>query len=127
MYDNGNHGQGGSDIVRLSSFLRHAAGIPEQSLEILKEYNFPVPVVQPSAQLACVDMLYFYMEQCRRWDSLEEWRSGTGAWAAVGKHMRFQPGLVGLAEDYLRHAFGVPAGEPIPLYFSVHIRRGGEW
>ena len=37
-----------------------------------------------------------------------------GTWRAVGRYMRFQPGLVKMSEDYLRDVWGLGWDEDIP-------------
>ena len=53
-----------------------------------------------------------------------DWHYGEGAWLNVGVHMRWQPGLVKLADDMLRDLFGLWWNEEIPTYMAIHIRRG---
>jgi hypothetical protein len=114
-----------SDLRLLSEFARDASGAPQESLHLLDELNRTHPSVLPDPQLFCLDVVFWYAEQPRRWDFHTEWREGAGVWAAVGRHARFQPGLVRIADDYLRHAFGVSRQQAVPPFFAMHIRRGG--
>jgi hypothetical protein len=115
----------GSDLRQLSEFAVDGHGGPQESLELLDELNKTRPSVVPDPQLFCLDVVFWYAEQPKRWDFHTEWREGSGVWAAVGRHARFQPALVRLADDYLRHALGVSQDQAIPPFFAMHVRRGG--
>ena len=80
----------------------------------------------PDDQLACMDSTYYALVDPERYDLGDEWRSGMGTWSAVGRYMRFQPGLVRMARDLLRDIWGLGWGDDVPEYMAVHIRRGGE-
>jgi hypothetical protein len=122
-----NIGEGGSSMDMLAKFLENPPAYPdEDSLQTMEKFSLPIPDVLPDPRLACLDLVYFYHVEPKRFGIIDEWRAGQGVWQAVGKHMRFQPGLVRLAEGYLRHAFGVAQGQPIPPYMAVHVRRDGE-
>ncbi|GFZ52406.1 hypothetical protein JCM24511_10179 [Saitozyma sp. JCM 24511] len=114
----------GTDFVKVSRFMRDAYDIRQESLQTLDHNNRARPSVLPDPRLFCIDEVFWYIEQPQRWHRHAEWLSGTGGWAAVGKHLRFQPALVRLADDYLLHAFGLRPDETLPLFFAVSIRRG---
>lgn len=84
----------------------------------------PDPPVWPDAHVACIDTTFGFVEQINRYDVGGEYRSGTGAWAAVGNRMRFSPGIERIGEMYLREILGVRGD--VPPFIAVHIRRGGE-
>ncbi|GFZ47020.1 hypothetical protein JCM24511_04246 [Saitozyma sp. JCM 24511] len=118
--------ESGSDFLKLARFARDANGVPQESFQALDQLNLPRPSLLPDPELFCIDDLFWYSEQPQRWDFHTEWRVGSGAWAIVGKYLRFQPALVGLADRYLRHAFGLQTRQALPPFFAVHIRRGAE-
>lgn len=66
----------------------------------------PDPSVWPDPHLACIDSTFGFGEQIDRYDVGGEYRSGTGAWAAVGNRMRFSRGVERIGEMYLREIFG---------------------
>ncbi|KAG9017681.1 hypothetical protein FRB90_000271 [Tulasnella sp. 427] len=74
----------------------------------------------PDDQIMCFDNLYYVGAS-----KLFEWEKDySPAWRFVGKHARFHPKMVKLAEQYLRKAFGLSDGELIPKFISMHIRHG---
>lgn len=115
----------GADLVKISSFMRDAQAVPEESLQTLDQLDRQRPSVLPDPRLFCIDEVFWYIDQPQRWHRHAEWHSGSGAWAAVGKHVRYQPALVRLADEYLLHAFGMGSDQSLPPFFAVHIRRGG--
>jgi hypothetical protein len=104
------------NILSLAHHLavNHDEAIPAESIELLKNRALPVPSHGPSDRLAAVDMVYHFLERPSKIGLLSEWSEGLGTWATVGKHMRFQPGVVKLAESYLRMVFGLSEGASIP-------------
>lgn len=93
----------------------------------MKEIGKTYPSNMPENQLACVDQVYWCYTHPLRRDLHGEWHAGDGVWSNIGVHMRFQPGLVRLAQDYLRHLFGISLAHPdapLPEYMALHIRRG---
>ena len=93
---------------------RREATVPPGSRELLELHSFAEPDVLPEDHVACIDSLYWVMEDPDRGNLHLEMQGGTGMWGLVGKYMRFQPGLVKLAGDYLLHAFDLPPGSPVP-------------
>lgn len=122
----GMHGSELSDIRRFSTFVADTVSTPEESLAILDSLSLPRPEMRPDPHLFCVDTVYWQHVQPELSDLHTSWRHGTGVWQSVGQYMRFQPALVRLADDYLRYLFGTPRDNPLPPFFAVHIRRGGE-
>ena len=101
--------------------------LPWDSSNRLEELNMTIPPVLPSNRLACSDSVY-YGKDYPFWDRAgSEWREGRGAWQAIGQHMHFQPGLIRMADDMLRHMWDLAWDEEVPLYMAVHIRRGGKF
>ncbi|KAF8610173.1 hypothetical protein BDV93DRAFT_517351 [Ceratobasidium sp. AG-I] len=75
--------------------------------------------LEPDDKMLCFDLLY-YVGLANE----EEWAMDYAPyWKTVGTHMYWAPKLLELAEGYLRRHFGVQAGEPIPPFVSVHVRR----
>lgn len=81
--------------------------------------NFPIMMssrqrqkgLRPDERLTCVDRMYYMTSGVE----VFEWRfSWSPAWNAVGKHVKFNQGLIERSEGYLRRAFGLGAVEPIP-------------
>ncbi|RSH80169.1 hypothetical protein EHS25_007274 [Saitozyma podzolica] len=120
----GQHASFISDIVKFSRFIADAQSVPEESLQMLGTLSVPNPEVLPDPQVFCVDNIYWELEQPERWDLHAEWREGGGVWGTIARHMRFQPALIRLADDYLRYTFGLGPGQEVPPFFAVHIRRG---
>jgi hypothetical protein len=117
----------GADLGKVSSFMRDPPAVPEESLQTLDRLHRHRPSVLPDPRLFCIDEVFWYIDQPLRWHRHAEWVSGSGAWAAVGKYVRYQPALVRLADEYLLHACGMGPDQPLPPFFAVHIRRGGEF
>ena len=115
-------------VLELGKFLsiNHNGILPPTSLEILKNNSWPIPNPKPDDHVACVDMLFYFVEQTHRYDMNREYTFGQGAWNRVGKHMKWQPGLKELSNRYLRMVFGLKDDDQnIPPYMAVHMRRGG--
>ncbi|KAG8976439.1 hypothetical protein FRC05_003682 [Tulasnella sp. 425] len=100
-------------------------GFPEGRSEALRGTQ-PIPSqsykksMVPDETFMCFDMLY-YASAFEAW----EWeRDYSPAWRFVGRHLRFHPNMVKLAESYIRKAFGLLEVEPIPKFISIHARRG---
>jgi hypothetical protein len=96
--------------------------LPLSSVERLKEMGREPPAKLPDNHLACIDSAYWIQVNADRYDLHGEWRDGYGVWSIVGQHMHFQPGLIKLAEDYLRFLWGVRPEEDLP---SVRLQRVG--
>ncbi|KAI5480612.1 hypothetical protein MNV49_000308 [Pseudohyphozyma bogoriensis] len=45
-------------------------------------------------------------------------------WKEIGRHLRFTPRIEEVKEKYLRRIFGVDKRDEVPMYISIHIRRG---
>lgn len=88
--------------------------LPPGSQTVLTRLNVTQPEMVPDNHVACLDVTMFMMVEPERWDVTGEWVAGDGAWQAVGRHMRFQPFWLNLAEVYLRRTFGVAEGDAIP-------------
>jgi hypothetical protein len=105
------------DIPRLAQFLldNHAGQLNADQQSIMEQYNFPEPATKPEDHLACFDFPYYLVEQSHRFEMvLDEWGQGQGVWNRVGKHMRFEQGLVDLAQDLLRFTLRLKENEKIP-------------
>jgi hypothetical protein len=92
----------------------HNFNLPPGSQTVLTKLNVTLPEMVPDNHVACVDVTMFMLVEPERWDVTHEWVAGDGAWQAVGRHMRFQPHWLNLAEVYLRRTFGVAEGDAIP-------------
>jgi hypothetical protein len=104
------------DLIRTAEFLRlgHNSKLPADSIATLEKFGKPIPKIVPEDHMECFDFPYYMVEQSQRYNVLQEWREGQGVWSRVGKHMKFQTGLVDLAMDFLRSQFGLRDGEEIP-------------
>lgn len=120
------HARDLSDLGKFIQFVTNTWSVPEESLEMLDALGTPRPELLPDPHLFCTDDMFWYRRESDLRDVGQTWNAGEGVWAAIGRHMRFQPSLVRLADDYLRHVFGLQAGDDLPPFFAVHIRRGGE-
>lgn len=96
--------------------------LPAGSQAVLTKFNVTAPDVVPDNHVACVDLTLLMQVEPDRWDATGEWVSGDGAWQAVGRHLRFQPHLLDLAESYLRRVLEVAQGEEIPPVSPEHLR-----
>lgn len=101
----------------------HPLNIPEESLELVKTKHLDEAAKPPDHDIACVDFVYFMVTQPKRFEIRTEYLNGDGSWNQVGRHMRFQPSLVALAEEFLRYAFALRAAEAIPPVSGVLYRR----
>ena len=104
-----------------SDFMKHPTIHPETQAR-LDELKQPLPEVLPSDKFACIDSVYWCHNAGRGLH--EDWHKGEGAWLNVGIHLRWQPGFVQLADDFLRNIFDLRPNAPIPQYMAIHIRRG---
>lgn len=104
--------------------MKDNTGPLKETSDRLKAIDKVLPPNLPEDQFQCIDSVYWCHTDPERRDLHGEWHLGDGAWNNVGTHMRWQPGLIQLADDYLRHAFGLPANAPLPHYMAIHIRRG---
>ena len=64
----------------------------------------------PDEKFLCFDMLYYTAV----FDVFEWEKDFSPVWRFVGRHLRFHPNMVKLAESYIRKAFGLLEVEPIP-------------
>ena len=88
--------------------------LPPSSAARLSEQGWPEPERLPDDQLACMESTYWLVEDAENISLHDEWREGKGTWDKVGRHMRFQPGLVRVAGDYLRDVWALGWEEEIP-------------
>lgn len=96
---------------------------PPSSLETLQHFNFAEPNLLPEDRIACVEATYWMYDQNERWDRhITEWIEGLGTWAMVGRFMRYQPGIVNLAEEYIRITLGLKPLSEIPPVRARLIR-----
>lgn len=95
-----------------------------QTLARLAELERPMPTILPTDKFVAVDTVYWCRTDPERLGLHEEWHRGQGAWVNVGIHMRWQPGLERLADDFLRYMFGLRANAELPVFMAIHIRRG---
>jgi hypothetical protein len=98
----------------------------------------------PNDPFGCIHRAYYLHMNPEIEDVHDDWRNGIGAWDEVGRYLKFQPGLVRMAEDLTRSLLDVKAGEQIPAvsrdlctshryreradsqYLAIHIRRTGQ-
>ncbi|KAG9047251.1 hypothetical protein FS837_002724 [Tulasnella sp. UAMH 9824] len=75
------------------------------------------PTPEPDEQLACFDGLYS--------DTEGQWEKDLGrTWDLVGTNMHFTRKMDLLANSILRRIFDLREFDVVPLFISVHIRRG---
>ncbi|KAF7359917.1 putative O-fucosyltransferase-like protein [Mycena venus] len=74
--------------------------------------------VVPDDQLFCCNSLQFGIEL------LEKRQDIAPAWQTVGRHMHWAPAIQEIAANRTRQTLGIEAGERIPPYIAVHVRRG---
>lgn len=87
---------------------------PETSTELLTTFHMPEPKVDPEDQIACVDNTFgLASTPSYSWDELI-YNVPSGAWDAVGRHLRWTPLVMTRAEEALRHMFEIGPHEPIP-------------
>ncbi|KAG8976438.1 hypothetical protein FRC05_003681 [Tulasnella sp. 425] len=100
-------------------------GFPEGREEALRSTT-PIPSYYykesriPNETFLCFDMLYYTSV----FEPFEWERDYAPVWRFVGRHLRFHPNMIKLAESYIRKAFGLFEVEPIPKFVSIHARRG---
>ncbi|KAG8973017.1 hypothetical protein FRB90_010042, partial [Tulasnella sp. 427] len=100
-------------------------GFPQGRAEALQDTT-PMPsvvlklTIPPDETFLCFDMLY-YAGVYDIWEWEKDW---SPVWRFVGRHMRFNPKMIELAEVYLRKAFRLNGNEPIPEFIAIHARRG---
>lgn len=103
------------DLPGTAAHLRKAwPVIPAESLNVTAQYGFPEPLERPYDHLACMDSCYWFMENPKKPDLLDEWRRGRGTWAAVGKHMRWRKEVEELGLSVGRRLLGVRDGAELP-------------
>lgn len=75
--------------------------------------------------LVCLDNMYFSTERGEEVRDLYEGLAGLdyGPWAAIGRHLRWHPGLEAAAKDILRTVLDLPERTSLPPIFTMHIRR----
>lgn len=81
----------------------------------------PPSTMRPDDPLGCIHHAYSLHLQPEDQDIHDDWRGGVGAWAEAGKYMKFQPGLIRLAEDLLRFSLGLKVGDDIPPVGSAFV------
>lgn len=101
---------------------RRSIPIPQSSIDFLTNHSIPMPTTELDPKVACIDSLFYATEQTDRWTSFSELKNGAGPWSKVGRHMRFQPKLLEIAEGYLKRAFGVPQTHVAPDVSSLQGR-----
>ncbi|KAJ6472032.1 hypothetical protein C8R45DRAFT_874874 [Mycena sanguinolenta] len=72
----------------------------------------------PDEQLTCFDNMYWIANV----EPHEFQHDYSTAWRFVGKYLHWNPRIEGLANNYLRRTFGLPAGAEIPPYIAIHVR-----
>ncbi|KAJ6477222.1 hypothetical protein DFH09DRAFT_1266420 [Mycena vulgaris] len=96
---------------------------PEKRNENL-QMPLPSPILKaslpPDEQLLCFDDLY----SGATIQAHEIGHDFSPAWRFVGQHLHWTPAIEVLAEEYLRHAFGLSPEAPVPPYIAVHVRHG---
>ncbi|KAJ7880783.1 hypothetical protein B0H14DRAFT_1534461 [Mycena olivaceomarginata] len=74
----------------------------------------------PNEQMVCFDNLYWTSNL----EPHEFEHDHSTAWRFVGQYLHWNPRIEELARAYLRRAFGVAPGAPLPPYIAIHVRRG---
>ncbi|PPQ99550.1 hypothetical protein CVT24_005338 [Panaeolus cyanescens] len=74
----------------------------------------------PDDQMLCYDYLYYVCAN----QPFEFEFEFSPAWLHVGQFMRWTPRLQGIANEYVRKAFGVEPHQETPEYIAIHIRHG---
>ncbi|KAJ7803821.1 hypothetical protein B0H14DRAFT_2527669 [Mycena olivaceomarginata] len=74
----------------------------------------------PNEQLFCLDSMYWTSNL----EAHEFEHDYSTAWRFVGKYLHWNPRIEELARVYLRRAFGLAPGAPLPHYIAIHVRRG---
>lgn len=122
----------------INTFWAPGGALPIGTIQRLAEMN-TTSRLSPTDIYTCIDRTFETCEDPTKQDMAQDWLEGVGAWKQVGTHMKFQPGIQRVADDFLRYIFGIGWKEPLPpvrvlcalmvnadfQYAGVHIRRGG--
>jgi hypothetical protein len=63
--------------------------------------------LEPGAQLACFDFLYYVTSGLERFEFEKRW---SPVWYMVGRHLRFTDRVMEIGREYLRRALGLDGG-----------------
>jgi len=77
-------------------------------------------LLPPDEHVLCYDYLYFVCAN----QPLEFDFDYSPAWRFVGQHMRWNPHLKQVAEQYVRRTVGSPEDQPTPPWIGIHMRHG---
>ncbi|KAF7309366.1 hypothetical protein MIND_00307300 [Mycena indigotica] len=119
--------------VTAPSWIKHAPEDPENlhtRFAALMSLGFPTrrnkslmaasESPQPDDHMLCFDNMYWACD-LEPHDMVEDW---SASWRLVGQYLHWTPKIEGLADMYLRHAFGISSRTPIPPFIAIHVRRG---
>jgi hypothetical protein len=98
------------------------ARLPESTVARLHELG-EVTGISPDDQYTCLDRTYWMVDAPHNEDLHHQWRNGVGAWAAVGRHLKFQPGIHQIADDFLRDLMGLSWDAEIPPVSQSSLAR----
>lgn len=101
-----------ADVI--SAFSDPTDTLPLSTIARLSELDMPPSDMAPDDPIGCVTELYYAHLHPETEDIQDDWRNGVGAWAEVGKYLKFQPGLERLARDLVGELMGIGAGKDIP-------------
>lgn len=111
-----------------TTLSEHAEHI--EPAENLKPGFDPLHTEPPSDQLLCLDNgLFFgpimFPEAYNQPVPLEPYAPGEGlSWIDVGQYIYFNDRVESVADQYLMEIFNVDLVEEIPVFISIHLRRG---
>ncbi|KAF7296422.1 hypothetical protein HMN09_01112600 [Mycena chlorophos] len=74
----------------------------------------------PDEHMLCFDNLYWACDLVGH-EIEEDW---SGAWRFVGQYLHWAPKVEGLADEYIRYAFGLSRRVVVPPFIALHVRRG---
>ncbi|KAJ7676518.1 hypothetical protein DFH06DRAFT_1466020 [Mycena polygramma] len=106
-----------------------ALSFPEERNRSLGTAPLPSPIrrlsLPPDEHLMCFDQLYWLAN----FKQHEMEHGYSTAWRFVGRHMRWNPRIEELAQQYVRRAFSLAPTDTIPPYIAIHVRHGdfAEW
>lgn len=105
----------------MAAYSKPGDVLPAETIERLETLGRLPSTMQPDDPLTCLDRAFF-LHTMPNSEIRNEWRQGIGAWDAVGKYLKFQPGLVRLAEDLVRQLLDVKWDEPVPLVCLIRAK-----
>lgn len=97
----------------IAAYSKPGDRLPPSVLAKMKAHGLEPSQMKPDEQINCLDHAFaLYVDPNS--GHAAEWAAGEGVWKAVGRWVKFQPGLVRIAEDLLRHLFGIDWSQPVP-------------